>query len=184
MRKENNWVQPRELWCRHPGAGGAAVKSSTGNQRASPLVDKDPVALRLDDRKPWRAQEGQVGEQRSCSGATCSIRWCVTKTRLLELGEQQAELVDALGIFEYFNDVPTVIFSSARCSWSNPAGGNCQTCSPAARKIDFVLPVSAGEDIYPRSLQQLQDVHPRRRAGGKCYRGVVPKDGVYAVMGD
>lgn len=45
---------------------------------------------------------------------------------LLELGEHQAELVDALGIFEYFNDADAVIFLQRALRLVKPGrGGDC-----------------------------------------------------------
>jgi hypothetical protein len=53
------------------------------------------------------------------------------------------------------------------------------TSSP---QIDFVLRGIGWEDIHPRSLQQLQDIHLAAGVPVENVTVVVPKDGVYAVM--
>ena len=102
---------------------------------------------------------------------------------LLELGEHQAELVDALGIFEYFNDADAVTFLQRALRLVKPGGAvivsNMLTSSP---QIDFVLRGIGWEDIHPRSLQQLQDIHLAAGVPVENVTVVVPKDGVYAVM--
>ena len=56
---------------------------------------------------------------------------------------------------------------------------NMLTNSP---QIDFVLRGIGWEDIHPRSLQQLQDIHLAAGVPVENVTVVVPKDGVYAVM--
>ena len=94
-----------------------------------------------------------------------------------------AELVDALGIFEYFNDTDAVIFLQRALRLVKPGGAvivsNMLTSSP---QIDFVLRGIGWEDIHPRSLQQLQDIHLAAGVPVENVTVVVPKDGVYAVM--
>lgn len=63
--------------------------------------------------------------------------------------------MDALGIFEYFNDADAVIFLQRCIGW---------------------------ERIFPRTLQQLQDIHIAAGVPVENVTVVVPRDGVYAVM--
>ena len=153
---ENNWVSL---------ASGAAIPvlealreaKLDGQQVYLTLVDKDPVALSW--AETMAAQEGIV------------------------VGEHQAELVDALGIFEYFNDTDAVIFLQRALRLVKPGGAvivsNMLTSSP---QIDFVLRSIGWEDIHPRTLQQLQDIHLAAGVPVENVTVVVPKDGVYAVM--
>ena len=153
---ENNWVSL---------ASGAAIPvlealreaKLDGQQVYLTLVDKDPVALSW--AETMAAQEGIV------------------------VGEHQAELVDALGIFEYFNDTDAVIFLQRALRLVKPGGAvivsNMLTSSP---QIDFVLRGIGWEDIHPRTLQQLQDIHLAAGVPVENVTVVVPKDGVYAVM--
>ncbi|MCU6300645.1 class I SAM-dependent methyltransferase [Enterobacter cloacae] len=153
---ENNWVSL---------ASGAAIPvlealrnaKLDGQQVYLTLVDKDPVALSW--AETMAAQEGLV------------------------VGEHQAELVDALGIFEYFSDTDAVTFLQRALRLVKPGGAvivsNMLTSSP---QIDFVLRGIGWEDIHPRSLQQLQDIHLAAGVPVENVTVVVPKDGVYAVM--
>ena len=178
---ENNWVSL---------ASGAAIPvlealreaKLDGQQVYLTLVDKDPVALSW--AETMAAQEGiVVGEQLTLLRRNLLHTLVRNEDLLLELGEHQAELVDALGIFEYFNDTDAVIFLQRALRLVKPGGAvivsNMLTSSP---QIDFVLRGIGWEDIHPRSLQQLQDIHLAAGVPVENVTVVVPKDGVYAVM--
>ncbi len=178
---ENNWVS---------SASGAAIPvlealreaKLDGQQVYLTLVDKDPVALSW--AETMAAQEGiVVGEQLTLLRRNLVHTLVRNEDLLLELGEHQAELVDALGIFEYFNDADAVIFLQRALRLVKPGGAvivsNMLTSSP---QIDFVLRGIGWEDIHPRTLQQLQDIHLAAGVPVENVTVVVPKDGVYAVM--
>lgn len=178
---ENNWVSL---------ASGAAIPvlealreaKLDGQQVYLTLVDKDPVALSW--AETMAAQEGiVVGEQLTLLRRNLLHTLVSNEDLLLELGEHQAELVDALGIFEYFNDTDAVIFLQRALRLVKPGGAvivsNMLTSSP---QIDFVLRGIGWEDIHPRTLQQLQDIHLAAGVPVENVTVVVPKDGVYAVM--
>ncbi|MGY5369860.1 class I SAM-dependent methyltransferase [Enterobacter oligotrophicus] len=178
---ENNWVSL---------ASGAAIpvlealRNATldGQKVFLSLVDKDPVAL--DWAETMAAQEGlTVGEQLTLLRRDLVHTLVRNEDLLLELGEHQAELVDALGIFEYFNDTDAVIFLQRALRLVKPGGAvvvsNMLTSSP---QIDFVLRCIGWEPIFPRTLQQLQDIHIAAGVPVENVTVVVPKDGVYAVM--
>lgn len=143
------------------------------------LVDNDPVALRW--AETMAAQEGlNVGEQLTLLNRHLLYQFIRNDDLLLELGEHQAELVDALGIFEYFNDTDAVIFLQRALRLVKPGGAvivsNMLTTSP---QIDFILRCIGWAPIFPRSLQQLQDIHiaagcaaGERDRGGPERRGV------------
>ncbi|ELE9706294.1 class I SAM-dependent methyltransferase [Enterobacter cloacae] len=178
---ENNWVSL---------ASGAAIPvlealrnaKLDGQQVYLTLVDKDPVALSW--AETMAAQEGLVvGEQLTLLRRNLLHTLVRNDDLLLELGEHQAELVDALGIFEYFSDADAVTFLQRALRLVKPGGAvivsNMLTSSP---QIDFVLRGIGWEDIHPRSLQQLQDIHLAAGVPVENVTVVVPKDGVYAVM--
>ncbi|MNN23232.1 hypothetical protein D3C81_1366230 [compost metagenome] len=56
---------------------------------------------------------------------------------------------------------------------------NMLTTSP---QIDFILRCIGWANIYPRTLQQLQDIHLAAGIPAENVTVIVPKDGVYAVM--
>lgn len=146
------------------------------------LVDKDAVALSW--AETMAAQEGLiVGEQLTLLRRDLRHTLVRNEDLLLELGEHQAELVDALGIFEYFNDADAVIFLQRALRLVKPGGAviisNMLTSSP---QIDFTLRCIGWEPIFPRTLQQLQDIHIAAGVPPGKVTVVVPKDGVYAVL--
>ena len=146
------------------------------------LVDNDPVALRW--AETMAAQEGlNVGEQLTLLNRHLVHHLIRNDDLLLELGEHQAELVDALGIFEYFNDADAVIFLQRALRLVKPGGAvivsNMLTTSP---QIDFILRCIGWAPIFPRSLQQLQDIHLAAGIPPENVTVIVPKDGVYAVL--
>ncbi|MBM3073966.1 class I SAM-dependent methyltransferase [Enterobacter sp. RHBSTW-00994] len=146
------------------------------------LVDNDPVALRW--AETMAAQEGlNVGEQLTLLRRDLIQTFIRSEDLLLELGEHQAELVDALGIFEYFNDADAVIFLQRALRLVKPGGAvivsNMLTSSP---QIDFTLRCIGWSHIFPRSLEQLQAIHLAAGVPVENVTVIVPKDGVYAVM--
>jgi len=178
---ENNWVSL---------ASGAAIPvlealrsaERGGQQVFLSLVDKDPVALSW--AETMAAQEGiVVGAQLTLLRRDLVHTLVRNEDLLLELGEHQAELVDALGIFEYFNDADAVTFLQRALRLVKPGGAvivsNMLTSSP---QIDFALRCIGWEPIFPRTLQQLQDIHIAAGVPVENVTVVVPKDGVYAVM--
>lgn len=91
--------------------------------------------------------------------------------------------MDALGIFEYFNDTDAVTFLKHVLRLLKPGGAliisNMLTSSP---QIDFALRCIGWTPIFPRTLQQLQDIHLAAGIPAENVTVIVPKDGVYAVM--
>ncbi len=124
---ENNWVSL---------ASGAAIPvlealrnaKLDGQQVYLTLVDKDPVALSW--AETMAAQEGLVvGEQLTLLRRNLLHTLVRNDDLLLELGEHQAELVDALGIFEYFNDTDAVTFLQRALRLVKPGGRwLCRIC--------------------------------------------------------
>ncbi|WP_449557067.1 class I SAM-dependent methyltransferase [Huaxiibacter chinensis] len=171
-------------------ASGAAIPVLEALQNAKldgqrvhlTLVDDDAVALRW--AETMAAQQGlDVGEQLTLLKRHLVHHMIRHDDLLLELGEHQAELVDALGIFEYFNDADAVVFLRRAMRLVKPGGAviisNMLTTSP---QIDFLMRCIGWDPIFPRTLQQLQDIHLAAGVPVDDVSVVVPKDGVYAVM--
>lgn len=100
-----------------------------------------------------------------------------------ELGEQSAELVDALGIFEYFTEPDAVIFLRRAVRLLKPGGvliiSNMLSSSP---QMAFVLRCIGWSDIHPRSLKELRDILVEAGINMLDVNVTLPDDGVYAVM--
>ncbi|AXF62699.1 MULTISPECIES: cyclopropane-fatty-acyl-phospholipid synthase family protein [unclassified Leclercia] len=146
------------------------------------LVDVDPVSLKWAEK--MTAAEGlRVGEQVTILQR--DLKACLIHSDKLvqELGEGRVELVDALGIFEYFNDAEAATFLQHILRLVKPGGAiivsNMLTSSP---QIDFALRCIGWTPIFPRTLQQLQDIHLAAGIPAENVTVIVPKDGVYAVM--
>ena len=115
---ENNWVSGQRAAI--PVLEALRNAKLDGQQVYLTLVDKDPVALSW--AETMAAQEGLVvGEQLTLLRRNLLHTLVRNDDLLLELGEHQAELVDALGIFEYFNDTDAVTFLQ-RAAAGGPAG--------------------------------------------------------------
>ncbi|WP_288821606.1 class I SAM-dependent methyltransferase [uncultured Leclercia sp.] len=146
------------------------------------LVDDDPVALRW--AETMAAQQGLVvGEQITLLRRNLVYHLIRNDDLVLELGEQQAELVDALGIFEYFNHDDAVTFLKRAQRLVKPGGAvilsNMLNTSP---QIDFALRCIGWQHLFPRSLDELQEIHLAAGVPVENVTVVVPEDGVYAVM--
>lgn len=100
-----------------------------------------------------------------------------------ELGEQSAELVDALGIFEYFIASDAVNFLRHAVRLVKPGGvliiSNMLSSSP---QMAFVLRCIGWSDIHPRSLKELRDILVEAGIDLRDVTVTLPDDGVYAVM--
>lgn len=146
------------------------------------LVDYDAVSLKW--AKKMAAAEGlKIGEQVKILERNLIHALIRSDDLVKELGEGNVELVDALGIFEYFNDTDAVTFLKHVLRLIKPGGAivvsNMLTSSP---QIDFALRCIGWTPIFPRTLQQLQDIHLAAGIPVENVTVIVPKDGVYAVM--
>lgn len=178
---DNNWVSL---------ASGAAVPVMEALRNAQldgqnvhlTLVDYDPVSLQWAE-KMTTAEGLKVGEQVTILQRNLIDDLIRSDALVQELGEGQIELVDALGIFEYFNDTDAVTFLQHILRLIKPGGAiiisNMLTSSP---QIDFALRCIGWTPIFPRTLQQLQDIHLAAGITAENVTVIVPKDGVYAVM--
>ena len=142
-----------------------------GQQVYLTLVDKDPVALSW--AETMAAQEGLVvGEQLTLLRRNLLHTLVRNDDLLLELGEHQAELVDALGIFEYFSDTDAVTFLQRALRLVKPGGAvivsNMLTSSPHR----FCAAWYRLGGHPPQVVAAVAGYPPRGgRAGGECHRG-------------
>lgn len=112
------------------------------------------------------------------------IRRMIFSDKLVEeLGEQSADLVDALGIFEYFTAPDAVIFLRHAMRLVKPGGvlviSNMLSSSP---QIAFLLRCIGWSDLHPRSLKELRDILVEAGVDLLDVAVTLPDDGVYAVM--
>ncbi|MEW7312374.1 class I SAM-dependent methyltransferase [Buttiauxella gaviniae] len=100
-----------------------------------------------------------------------------------ELGEQSAELVDGLGIFEYFSAPDAVHFIRHALRLVKPGGvmiiSNMLSTSP---QLAFLLRCIGWATLYPRTLVELRDIILAAGVDLKNVTVTLPSDGVYAVL--
>lgn len=110
-------------------------------------------------------------------------RMIVSDRLVQELGEQSAELVDALGIFEYFSTSEAVSFIRNALRLVKPGGvlviSNMLTSSP---QLAFLLRCIGWPTLYPRTLPELRDIIIAAGVDLKNVTVTLPSDGVYAVL--
>jgi cyclopropane fatty-acyl-phospholipid synthase-like methyltransferase len=100
-----------------------------------------------------------------------------------ELGEHSAELVDGLGIFEYFSAPEAVHFIRHALRVVKPGGvliiSNMLTTSP---QLAFLLRCIGWPTLYPRTLLELREIVLAAGVDLKNVTVTLPHDGVYAVL--
>lgn len=110
-------------------------------------------------------------------------RLIVSDKLVQELGEQSAELVDGLGIFEYFSQPEAVHFIRHALRLVKPGGvliiSNMLKTSP---QIDFALRCIGWTMIYPRTLFELREIILAAGINLQNVTVTLPSDGVYAVL--
>ncbi|TNV20042.1 class I SAM-dependent methyltransferase [Buttiauxella sp. B2] len=100
-----------------------------------------------------------------------------------ELGEYSAELVDGLGIFEYFSAPEAVHFIRHALRLVKPGGvliiSNMLATSP---QLAFLLRCIGWPTLYPRTLLEIRDIVLAAGVDLKNVTVTLPNDGVYAVL--
>ena len=112
------------------------------------------------------------------------LRSIVASNELVrELGEESAEMVDAMGIFEYFDDKTVVKFLEHSYQLVAPGGAlvvaNMLDNHP---QLDFNQRGIGWPKIYPRSRQELQEIFAKANLSPENITGYVAQDGVYGVF--
>lgn len=144
------------------------------------LVDYDPDALSF-------AQDLAV--QQGIDGAVTLHQrnlikdLIVTDALVQELGENTADMVDALGIFEYFNDQRSVTFLNNAYRLVRPGGvlvaANMLNDRP---ELAFNQRGIGWPKIFPRSLETLKQIVTAAGVPADKLTMTIPEDGVYVVM--
>lgn len=112
------------------------------------------------------------------------LRSMVATNRLVgELGEQSANVVDAMGIFEYFKDEASVKFLKNSYQLVKPGGvliaANMLSNRP---ELDFNQRGIGWPKIFPRSVDDLVGLIEQADIPLEDVTITIPQDGVYAVM--
>jgi SAM-dependent methyltransferase len=145
------------------------------------LVDIDPVALALAERMVL--EHGLGRSDVSLLQRDLVRDLLVRSTLLTEVGEGTADLVEALGIFEYFRDAASVRLLRESFRLLRP-GGSLVVANMLSdrRELHFNQRAIGWPLLVPRSVEQLVDLV--RRAGLPLDRTTIsiPQDGVYAVV--
>ncbi|TNM70205.1 methyltransferase domain-containing protein [Streptomyces sp. NP160] len=146
------------------------------------LVDIDPDALALAERMV--AEQGLArGEDVDLLQRDLVRDLLVRSTLLGEVGAGSVDLVEALGIFEYFRDPSCVRLLREAFRLLRP-GGSLVVANMLSdrRELHFNQRAIGWPLLVPRSVQELVDLV--RRAGLPLDRTTIsiPQDGVYAVV--
>lgn len=146
------------------------------------LIDHDRQSLKF--ARGLATQYGLVeGQHFQLLMRNLFDRMIVTDKLVQELGEQSAELVDGLGIFEYFSESEAVYFIRHALRLVKPGGvliiSNMLKTSP---QIDFALRCVGWTTIYPRTLFELREIILAAGINLQNVTVTLPSDGVYAVM--
>ncbi|MFP2506250.1 class I SAM-dependent methyltransferase [Buttiauxella gaviniae] len=180
-RVSGNWIS---LAC---GAAVPVLKTLRGAKLKAQkftllLIDHDRQSLKF--ARGLATQYGLVeGHHFQLLMRNLFDRMIASDKLVQELGEQSAELVDGLGIFEYFSQSEAVCFIRHALRLVKPGGvliiSNMLKTSP---QIDFALRCVGWTTIYPRTLFELRDIILAAGINLKNVTVTLPSDGVYAVL--
>jgi DNA-directed RNA polymerase subunit N (RpoN/RPB10) len=180
-RVSGNWIS---LAC---GAAVPVLKTLRGAKLKAQkftllLVDHDRQSLKF--ARGLATQYGLVeGHHFSLLMRNLFDRMIASDKLVQELGEESAELVDGLGIFEYFSQAEAVHFIRHALRLVKPGGvliiSNMLKTSP---QIDFALRCVGWTTIYPRTLFELREIILAAGINLQNVTVTLPSDGVYAVL--
>ncbi len=180
-RVSGNWIS---LAC---GAAVPVLKTLRGAKLKAQkftllLIDHDRQSLKF--ARGLATQYGLVeGHHFQLLMRNLFDRMIASDKLVQELGEQSAELVDGLGIFEYFSQSEAVCFIRHALRLVKPGGvliiSNMLKTSP---QIDFALRCVGWTTIYPRTLFELREIILAAGINLKNVTVTLPSDGVYAVL--
>lgn len=146
------------------------------------LVDIDTTALdfaqALAEDQGMKQDEQFVRHQRNLVKDMI-----IADTLVQDFGENSAQLVDALGIFEYFSDRASVPFLKNSYRLVDEGGAlviaNMLDTHP---NLDFNQRCIGWPKIYPRSPEEILSLVERAGIPLDKVSFMVPEDGVYAVL--
>lgn len=146
------------------------------------LIDFDPSALSFagDLAQSRNLAEGEDFELINRN----LIRELVVKDHLVqEIGGESMNLVDALGIFEYFNEKYSAKFLANAYKLVKPGGAlvaaNMLDTHP---EILFNQRVIGWPTIYPRSIENLKYIIEESGIDLRNVSMTIPSDGIYAIF--
>ncbi|HYG83496.1 MAG TPA: class I SAM-dependent methyltransferase family protein [Verrucomicrobiae bacterium] len=146
------------------------------------LIDLDPQALAF--AKTLAEEQGlEAGRDFTTRRSNIIKDMLVRDTLIDELGEQTAQMVDGLGIFEYFRDDVAVSMLQKMHRLVAPGGslviGNMLEDRP---QLEFNRRAVGWPKIYPRALEDLSDLVQQAGIPIENVTTYIPEDGVYAVV--
>lgn len=146
------------------------------------LVDFDSSAL--DFAGDLAVDRGLVeGEEFEVMNRNLLRELIATDNLVKELGEESMDLVDALGIFEYFNENLSTKFLSNAYKLVKPGGAvvvaNMLDTHP---EIQFNQRVIGWPTIYPRSVDDVKEIIKEAGIDFENVSVTIPSDGIYAVF--
>ncbi|HEX6258798.1 MAG TPA: class I SAM-dependent methyltransferase family protein [Candidatus Saccharimonadales bacterium] len=146
------------------------------------LVDIDPNALAFAKKL---AEEHGLEEGRDFTTRRSNIfkELHARDTLVQEIGPGSAQMVDALGIFEYLPDNVASSMLQKMHQLAAPGGsvviGNMLD---DRRQLDFNRRAVGWPKIYPRSLEELTELVTSAGIDINTVTAYIPEDGVYAVI--
>ena len=146
------------------------------------LVDLDPTAL---DFAEELASERGVDQKHTLMRHELNLLRQLVKTDQLvdDLGEESADLVDALGIFEYFNQQTSTQFMKNAFRLVKPGGALIAANMLLDRpELDFNQRGIGWPKIFPRSIDQLREIIVSAGLPLEQVTMSIPQDGVYVVI--
>jgi len=146
------------------------------------LIDYDDEALQF--AKQFAEEASLVeGEQFSLLNRNL-VRGLIASDSLVgELGEESADMVDMIGIFEYFDRTHAAKMLRNAYRLVAPDGALVFANMLSSRpQLDFNLRGVGWPDIYPRSMDELAAIMTDAGISLDQAEVFVPEDGVYAVI--
>jgi len=146
------------------------------------LVDFDPIALEF--ASDLAENRGLIeGEDFELMNRNLLKELIATDRLVKELGEESMELVDALGIFEYFSEKYSAKFLANAYKLVKPDGvlvaANMLDTHP---EIHFNQRVIGWPTIYPRSIERLKSTIKEAGIDLENVSMTIPSDSIYAVF--
>ncbi|MBC7943150.1 class I SAM-dependent methyltransferase [Candidatus Saccharibacteria bacterium] len=146
------------------------------------LVDVDPDALEF--AKRFALKHSLVeGEDFTLFNRHLVRDLIVTDKLVAELGENEADMVDMMGIFEYFKPEPAAVMLKNAFRLVKPGGvlvlANMLSTRP---QLDFNLRGVGWPYIKPRSLEEISEIILGAGLSLDDAEVYIPKDGIYAVV--
>lgn len=123
------------------------------------------------------------GDQFSIKNRNLVTDMIISDKFVQEYGEESAAMVDALGIFEYFNDERSAAFLHNSYRLVKPGGALVIANMLSSRpELDFNQRGIGWPKIYPRSIKEIIDIVAAAGIDTGAVTVTIPEDGVYGVV--